>query len=52
MIGAIIRENSGLSEILLSKKYSDFLNMFDKTSTGVLLQYSQDNLAIELEPDK
>ena len=45
-------KNLGLNKIILSKKYSNFSNMFDKTQIDVLVQYSQHNLVIELKPDK
>ena len=36
IIEAVIEENSGLNEIVLSKKYLDFLNIFDKAWADIL----------------
>ena len=52
IVEAMMRENLGLSQVILSKKYLDFLDIFDKVWADVLLQHSQHNLAIELKIDK
>ena len=52
MVGAVIGEDLCSSQMVLSEKYSDFLDMFDKAQTDVLLQYSQYDLIIELEANK
>ena len=45
-------EDLGPSQVALSKKYSDFSDVFDKAQADILPQHSQHNLAIELEADK
>ena len=52
MVGAVIEENLGPSQMVLPKKYSDFSDVFDKTRVDVLSQHSQHDQAIELEADK
>ena len=52
MIGAVIEENLGLSQVVLPKKYSNFSDIFDKARADVLPQYTQHDLAIELEANK
>ena len=52
MIGAVIGENLGLSQVILLKKYLNFSNLFDKTQADILLPHNQHNLAIELKTDK
>ena len=52
MVRAVIKKDLGPSQMLLLEKYSDFLNMFNKTQADVLPQHSQHNLAIELKADK
>ena len=52
MVGAVMGEDSGPSQVVLPEKYSDFSDVFDKARADVLPQHSQHDLAIELEADK
>ena len=52
MIRSLMRENLSLSQIILPKKYSNFLNVFDKAWVDILLQHNQHNLALELKADE
>ena len=51
LVGAVITPNNVIekpSSTVLPKKYSDFLNIFDKMRADKLLCYSKHNLAIEI----
>ena len=52
MVEAVMGKNLGLSQVMLSEKYLNFSEMFDKAWTNVLPQHNQHNLSIELETDK
>ena len=52
MVGAVMGEDLGSSQVVLPKKYLDFSDIFDKARADILPQHSQHNLAIELEADK
>ena len=52
IVGAVIEENSGPSQVVLPKKYSNFSNVFNKTRADILPQHSQHDLAIKLQADK
>ena len=52
MVGAVMGENLGPSQVVLPEKYLDFSGVFNKAKADVLPQHSQHDLAIKLEADK
>lgn len=54
MRAAITAENIKVkpSNVILPKKYSDFVDVFDKTKTNILSGHSRHDLAIEIEDNK
>lgn len=56
LVGAILEENyvggKKFEDIILSAKYIDFVDMFNKQYADFLLLYSQHNLAIDIEKNK
>ena len=55
LMGAVITLNNIIekpSSTVLSEKYSDFLDVFDKVRADKLPRHSEHNLAIEMEEGK